>query len=169
MKKYVITESQLNLVKSKLQENNLRSYVFDWDDNILYMPTTIKMDVSTSGGWEPIDVSTEDYSKVRTDSNYRLRDNDPNIAFKDFRDSKSFIRDIKKALENKMFAPSYDKFKEALIFANPFGINTARSHKPQTLRDGVKFFIDKTFTIIADVILRVFPASQQEKKAFSKT
>jgi len=146
MKKYVITESQLNLVKSKLQENNLRSYVFDWDDNILYMPTTIKMDVSTSGGWEPIDVSTEDYSKVRTDSNYRLRDNDPNIAFKDFRDSKSFIRDIKKALENKMFAPSYDKFKEALIFANPFGVNTARSHKPQTLRDGVKFFIDKTFT-----------------------
>jgi len=26
-------------------------------------------------------------------------------------------------------------------------------------------FIDKTFTIIADVILRVFPASQQEKKS----
>jgi tetratricopeptide (TPR) repeat protein len=28
-------------------------------------------------------------------------------------------------------------------------------------------FIDKTFIIIADVILRVFPASLQEKKAFS--
>ena len=28
-------------------------------------------------------------------------------------------------------------------------------------------FIDKTFTIIADVILRAFPASKQEKKAFS--
>ena len=28
-------------------------------------------------------------------------------------------------------------------------------------------FIDKTFTIIADVLLRVFPASQQEKRAFS--
>ena len=28
-------------------------------------------------------------------------------------------------------------------------------------------FIDKTFTIIADIILRVFPASQQEKKAYS--
>ena len=27
-------------------------------------------------------------------------------------------------------------------------------------------FIDKTFTIIADVILRVFPASQQEKRHF---
>ena len=72
MKKYIITEPQLNLIKAKLKESNLRSYVFDWDDNILYMPTTIKMDVKTSGGWEPIDVSTEDYSKVRTDSNYRL-------------------------------------------------------------------------------------------------
>ena len=26
-------------------------------------------------------------------------------------------------------------------------------------------FIDKTFTILADVLLRVFPASQQEKKS----
>ena len=117
MKKYVITEAQLKLVKGKLEESNLRSYVFDWDDNILYMPTTIKMDVSTSGGWEPIDVSTEDYSKVRTDSNYRLRDNDPELAFKDFRSSESFIRDIRRAVNNKRFAPSYDKFKEALIFA----------------------------------------------------
>jgi len=146
MKKYVITEAQLKLVKGKLEESNLRSYVFDWDDNILYMPTTIKMDVSTSGGWEPIDVSTEDYSRVRTDSNYRLRDNDPELAFKDFRSSESFIRDIRRAVNNKRFAPSYDKFKEALIFANPFGINTARSHKPQALRDGVKFFIDIAFS-----------------------
>jgi hypothetical protein len=29
-------------------------------------------------------------------------------------------------------------------------------------------FIDKTFTIIADVLLRVFPASQQEKKLMLK-
>lgn len=28
-------------------------------------------------------------------------------------------------------------------------------------------FIDKSFTILADILLRVFPASQQEKKAFS--
>lgn len=28
-------------------------------------------------------------------------------------------------------------------------------------------FIDKTFTILADILLRVFPASSQEKKAFS--
>ena len=28
-------------------------------------------------------------------------------------------------------------------------------------------FIDKTFTIVADILLKVFPASKQEKQAFS--
>ena len=28
-------------------------------------------------------------------------------------------------------------------------------------------FIDKTFTILADILLRIFPASEEEKKAFS--
>ena len=28
-------------------------------------------------------------------------------------------------------------------------------------------FIDKTFTIVADLLLKVFPASKQEKQAFA--
>ena len=28
-------------------------------------------------------------------------------------------------------------------------------------------FIDKTFTVIADILLKVLPASKQEKQAFS--
>ena len=28
-------------------------------------------------------------------------------------------------------------------------------------------FIDKTFTIVADILLKVFPASKEEKKAFA--
>jgi hypothetical protein len=28
-------------------------------------------------------------------------------------------------------------------------------------------FIDKTFTIVADILLKIFPASKQEKQAFS--
>lgn len=146
MKKYVLTENQYNCLRKKLLESKLRSYIFDWDDNILYMPTTIKMDKKEKGGWVPVDVSTEDYAKVRTSSEYRLRNNDVNLAFKDFRDSKPFIEDIKKAIHMNKFAPSADKFKEALIFANPFGINTARGHKPEVLRDGVKLFIEMVFT-----------------------
>jgi hypothetical protein len=109
------------------------------------MPTTIKMDKKVNGKWIPEDVPTDLFAHVRNDSNYRLRNNDPSLAFKDFKDSKPFIEDTKKAIHANKFAPSADKFKEALIHANPFGINTARGHKPEILRDGVRLFIDMVF------------------------
>jgi hypothetical protein len=146
MNKYIISEQQYNKIRKTLLETTLRSYIFDWDDNILYMPTTIKMDIKKDGKWVPVDVSTEEYANIRTNPDYRLRNEDPSLAFKDFRDSQPFIRDTKKAIHNNKFAPSADKFKEALIFANPFGINTARGHKPKILKDGVKIFIDMVFT-----------------------
>lgn len=146
MKKYVLSENQYSNLRKVLLEMRLRTYIFDWDDNILYMPTTIKMDKKTDGGWEPIDVPTDEFPHVRTNTEYRLRNNDPFVAFADFRESKPFIEDTIKAIHMGKFAPSADKFKEALIHANPFGINTARGHKPNILRDGVRLFIDMVFT-----------------------
>jgi hypothetical protein len=146
MKKYVLSENQYIKLRNVLLETSLRTYIFDWDDNILYMPTTIKMDKKEGGKWVPVDVPTDEYAHIRTSPEYRLRDNSPGIAFSDFRESKPFIEDIKKAIHNDNFAPSADKFKEALINANPFGINTARGHKPEILRDGVRLFIDMVFT-----------------------
>ena len=145
-KKIIIKETQYNRIKDYIVEMRLRSYIFDWDDNILYMPTTIKMDKKDGDEWVPVDVSTEEFAHVRTSPDYRLRNNDPNLAFKDFKDSEPFIVDAKKAIHNNQFAPSADKFKEALIHANPFGINTARGHKPEVLRDGVRLFIDMVLT-----------------------
>lgn len=146
MKKFILTETQYTKLRKILSEMRFRSYIFDWDDNILYMPTTIKMDKNINGEWKPIDVSTEEFAHVRENPQYRLRDNDPEIAFKDFRSSKPFIDDVKKAIHHEKFAPSADKFKEALINVNTFAINTARGHDPKTLRDGVKIFIDMVFT-----------------------
>jgi len=146
MKKYVLSENQYIKLRNVLLETSLRTYIFDWDDNILYMPTTIKMDKKEGGKWVPVDVPTDEYAHIRTSPEYRLRDNSPGIAFSDFRESKPFIEDIKKAIHNDNFAPSADKFKEALINANPFGINTARGHKPDILRDGVRLFIEMVFT-----------------------
>jgi len=146
MKKLVLTESQISRLRLNLLEMTMRSYIFDWDDNILYMPTKIKMDKKNGTKWLPIDVSTEEFTTFRSDPKYRLRNNDAGLAFEDFKESEPFIKDIKKAIHNNKFAPSADKFKEALIFANPFAINTARGHKPNILRDGVKLFIDMVFT-----------------------
>lgn len=140
-RKILVKENQIKSLKLNLIENNLRSYIFDWDDNILYMPTTIKMDKKEGGGWVPVDVSTEEYALVRTNPEYRLRNNNPSEAYIDFTDTDSFLRDTKEAIHQNNFAPSSNKFKEALIYGNHFGINTARGHKPEALKEGVKLFI----------------------------
>jgi len=41
MKKLIIKEEQLKTIKKYLNEISSRSYIFDWDDNILFMPTTM--------------------------------------------------------------------------------------------------------------------------------
>ena len=142
MKKIVLTESQYGRLQTNLLEMTMRSYIFDWDDNILYMPTTIKMDYKTGLGWVPVDVSTSQFASIRNNKDFKLRGDDPKIAFADFRDSEPFIRDVRQAIDFRQFAPSADKFKEALIYANPFAINTARGHKPEVLKEGVKLFVD---------------------------
>lgn len=53
----LITSKQLKSVSSLIQEEYsntppIRAYSFDWDDNIINMPTTIKMLKKTDSGWE---------------------------------------------------------------------------------------------------------------------
>jgi hypothetical protein len=138
MKKIILTESQkIKLQQYLKEEKNLRMYVFDWDDNILRMPTEVKMEKNEDGKWVPLRVSTEDFAHFRTDPNYRTIPD----SFSDFTNNEAFLIDAKKAINNKSFSPSYKKFIESLIYANPFAINTARGHSPNTLKEGVKLFI----------------------------
>lgn len=137
MKKIIVSESQRGLIRRYLLESKLRSYVFDWDDNILRMPTKVNMEKNVNGKWEPIQVSTEEFAHVRTNPEYRTTP----TSFDNFRENKSFVVDAEKAIHNGSFAPSYKKFIEALTHANTFAINTARGHSPNTLKEGVKLFI----------------------------
>lgn len=137
MKKIIITESQYRTIRKHLLESKLRSYVFDWDDNILRMPTKVNMEKNENGKWLPVKVTTEEFAHFRSDPNYRLVAD----SFKDFRDNQAFIVDAEKAIHNNSFAPSYKKFIEALTYASHFAINTARGHSPETLKKGVKLFI----------------------------
>ena len=134
-----------NIIKRVLRESTLRTFMKDWDDNILHMPTKIKMDRKVNGSWSPIEVSTRDFAELRHDPDYRPRNNSSTEAFSDFVDSEPFIRDVKTALRKKAYAPSFQDFKKTLIYADPFAINTARGHKPKILKQGVKILID-TFT-----------------------
>jgi hypothetical protein len=129
--------------KSSLVGKKLRVYKFDWDDNILNLPTKIKVYRNN----KPLYVSTGEFAEIRNNPEYEIRED----AFNEFRDwgvrgEDAFIEDTKKAIKDNKHAPSFKKFKEALKYANYFAIITARGHAPDTLKRGVEAFINDALT-----------------------
>jgi len=124
-------------------------YAFDWDDNILNMPTKIHMDHLVDGEWIPTSVSTAEFAEVRNDKdNWRI---DYDIAFNEFRDQgergdKSFLEDVKSAIYQSRFAPAWDDFIECLTNGSVFAIITARGHEAPAMRMGVEWIIDNVLT-----------------------
>jgi hypothetical protein len=126
----------------------LHYWAFDWDDNILHMPTTILMDQKVGDKWLPVEVSTAEFAKVRNDKeNYRLRNDNPTEAFSQFRDTgprgkSAFLEDVKKALSSNQKGPVWNNFITCLSDGAIFAIVTARGHEPETIKEAVEFVID---------------------------
>ncbi len=53
---------------------------------------------------------------------------------------------VRSLIGKNKFSPSFEKFKETLIYANPFSIITARGHSPKVIKKGVKLFINIVLT-----------------------
>ena len=140
----------LSLKKNKLLlEGIKKTYSFDWDDNILKMPTRIHLDYKISGlHWVPVSVTTEQFRSIRHKIGIEFRYLNNNIldSFKDFREYESFLKDVKYALDSRDYGPSFKDFKEALINGEDFSIITARSNSPQSLIDGISILIQKNFS-----------------------
>jgi len=142
----------------QVAERDFKYYIFDWDDNILHMPTRIHLERRTpEGRWVPHAVSTAIFSVIRSDTeNYRPPDGDWEQAFREFRDfeadaESNFLRDTRLALEpvvrgERTGAPSFRQFRKALIEGRLFAIVTARGHEERSLREGVRHFIDHVLT-----------------------
>ncbi|HMP89717.1 MAG TPA: hypothetical protein PJ991_05925 [Kiritimatiellia bacterium] len=149
---------------------DLKYYMFDWDDNILHMPTRIHLERKTESGWEPYDVSTAEFARIRRDTvNYRPKEGDWDKAFVDFYDvgekgEDVFLEDTKAALApviagEKSGAPSFEPFKKALIEGRLFAIITARSHSSRGIRKGVEYFI---YNVLSDAERRQMVACLKE-------
>ena len=139
---------------SEQQPFKLEYYMFDWDDNILHMPTKIHLEKREGDQWRALDVSTAEFARIRHDTKtYRPLENDWNKAFINFDDvsqqgEATFMEDTIKALEPVLSgdddgAPSFHRFKMALIEARLFAIITARSLAPNSIREAVAYFVDK--------------------------
>jgi len=145
-------------VNYAVAERDLKYYIFDWDDNILHMPTHIHLERRNDAGeWEPHSVSTAVFSVIRSDQeNFRAPPGGWESAFRDFRDidvdnENVFLRDTRMAIdrvvqEGERAGPSFEKFRKTLIEGRLFAIVTARGHSPGVIREGVEYFIDTVLT-----------------------
>jgi len=119
----------------------IKYYAFDWDDNLMFMPTKIYL-LDDDG--EEVGMGTEDFAHYRTkigkenfDYNGYTIVGFANEPFRDFKtngDGK-FLKDVMSAelAENA----AWPDFVEAINNGALFSIITARGHRPSTLKQGV--------------------------------
>ena len=126
---------------------DLKYYAFDWDDNIVTMPTRIM--VKDDNG-DVVGMTTEDFAHYRSkigkeDFDYNGKmivgfDEDP---FRNFRTAgdKAFLIDSMLAKPG----PAWNDFVECINNGSIFSIITARGHNPNTLKEAVYNYIISDF------------------------
>ena len=123
----------------------MKYYAFDWDDNLMYMPTKIYLKDEDGNS---VGMSTEDFAEYRTEvgkdpfeyEGHTIVGFDDN-SFRDFRvtGDKQFLTDAMKA----PIGPAWDDFVEAVNNGSIFAIVTARGHTPSVLKNATYNLIKK--------------------------
>jgi hypothetical protein len=142
--KKIVKEIISEIIQDQMKPT-MKYYAFDWDDNLMYMPTKIylKDDKGNSVG-----MSTEDFAEYRTEIGKETFDYEGHTivgfdddAFRDFRvtGDKKFLVDSLKA----PIGPAWDDFVEAVNNGSIFAIITARGHTPSILKQAVYNLIQK--------------------------
>ena len=126
---------------------DMKYYAFDWDDNIVHMPT--KIILKDSDGDE-VGMSTDDFAKYRHEIGKSDFDYNGHtivgFAENPFRNfgtlgDKDFLIDAMRAKEG----PAFEDFKESINNGSIFSIITARGHNPNTLKQAVYNYIVNNF------------------------
>ena len=122
---------------------DLKYYAFDWDDNIVHMPTKI---ILKDNEGNEVGMSTDDFAEHRHHIGKKPFDYKGQTIvgfaenpFRNFRTEgdKEFLVDAMRAKTG----PAFDDFKEAINNGSIFSIITARGHNPNTLKQGVYNYI----------------------------
>jgi len=146
---------------------DLKYYAFDWDDNIVFMPTKIML-VDVNG--EEVGMSTHAFAQYRhligkeefDYEGHKIKDYAPN-PFRNFRveGDQQFLNDLPQA----EIGPSFNDFKECVEGASIFAIITARGHHPDTLKQACKRYIQSGFGGISTV--KVLESIKKYKQLFN--
>ena len=137
-------------------EPDYKYYAFDWDDNIVRMPTEILL-LDVNG--DEVGMSTDDFAEYREligkkEFEYKGKTikGFSEDSFKNFRyptGDEKFLEDVLSAPA----APSWGDFVECINGGSIFAIITARGHHPETLKKAVKVYIDANYMGISKELL----------------
>jgi len=148
----------------------MKYYAFDWDDNLMFMPTKIYLKDKNG---KTVGMSTEDFAEYRTeigkdDFEYEGKTivgfaEDP---FRDFRvtGDKNFLKDAMIAPTG----PAWPDFVEAINNGSIFSIVNARGHTPSILKTAVYNLIKKNMhginsNMLAKNLLKYRDLADEEK------
>jgi hypothetical protein len=141
----VLVRQIINEIIDEKHTPVMKYYSFDWDDNLMYMPTKIYLKDKDG---KSVGMSTEDFAEYRTEigkepfeyEGHTILgfDEDP---FRDFRvlGDKKFLVDAMKAPTG----PAWSDFVEAINNGSIFSIITARGHTPSVLKQATYNLIKK--------------------------
>lgn len=150
--------SHAQKINYQVATRTFKYYIFDWDNNILHMPTRIHLErLGSDGTWHPHSVSTAAFAIIRNNTRkYRPPQGKWELAFTDFQDcigegESRFLRDTRIALEKVLQGktepgPSFNTLRQTLREGRLFAIVTARGHESLSLQKAVRLFIDMVLT-----------------------
>lgn len=118
---------------------DMKYYAFDWDDNIMTMPTKI---ILKDDNDKEVGMSTEDFAEYRTQIGNEPFDYEGHkiVGFAENPFRYFGVTGDKQFIVDSMIAkpgPAWSDFVEAINNGSIFSIITARGHTPKVLRDSV--------------------------------
>jgi len=154
-------------------------YFFDFDDNVAFLTTPLILFHKTTG--TELTISSGEYALAHSEigksgiyQDYEIRFDDREGTFRCFRDhddahlsklgfsKQTFIHDLSFALKNSDFVwkgPSWSCFYHAVFNQRPVSLITARGHESDTIKQGIKMFVDKGHLPLEPNYLSVYAVS----------
>ena len=142
--KNIVKEIITEIIQDQLTPT-MKYYAFDWDDNLMYMPTKIYLKDEDGNS---VGMSTEDFAEYRSEIGKEPFEYEGHTIvgfddepFRNFRvtGDKQFLTDAMKAPTG----PAWDDFVEAVNNGSIFAIVTARGHTPSVLKNATYSLIKK--------------------------
>jgi hypothetical protein len=137
------------LISEKITElgPDLKYYAFDWDDNIVHMPTKIVLEDDDG---DEVMMTTSDFADYRSQIgkspfNYK---GSKVVGFAEDPFRFFGVEGDNQFLEDSLVAkpgPAWDDFREAINNGSIFAIITARGHNPNTIKEGIYNLIQNNY------------------------